>query len=42
MMPNTDHFELDSARVGARLGIWVTKPPTYAQGNQYVSETADP
>jgi hypothetical protein len=29
-----DHVELDSARVGARLGIWVTKPPTYAQGNQ--------
>ena len=30
MIPGTEYFELDSARVGARLGIWVTVPPGYA------------
>ena len=28
-LPLTDYFELDSAHVGARLAIWVTRPVSY-------------
>jgi uncharacterized protein len=31
-LPSTDYFELDSARVGGRLAIWVTKPVDYDRG----------
>ncbi|TWS19380.1 alpha/beta hydrolase [Tsukamurella asaccharolytica] len=29
MLPSTTYFEVDSAIVGARFGIWVTTPPRY-------------
>lgn len=32
-LPATDYFELDSAHVGGRLAIWVTKPVDYDRGD---------
>ncbi|MDT9601014.1 alpha/beta hydrolase [Sphingosinicella rhizophila] len=29
MLPNTDYFEIDSVRAGARYAIWVTRPAHY-------------
>lgn len=37
VLPNTDYFEIELARAGARYAIWVTKPPLYDNeaGQQY-------
>jgi predicted alpha/beta superfamily hydrolase len=29
VLPSTKYFEIDSERVGARFGIWITLPPRY-------------
>jgi predicted alpha/beta superfamily hydrolase len=37
LSPNTIYFEMDSAHVGDRFGIWVTTPPDYTRnaGKRY-------